>query len=146
MSPKELLSSIRKKDLESLALEHQIIEVETRLTRISPVLSDMPSSHGGNDKMTDGVAKLIELKEKLNRKIDETCEDKSKLYNLMGKIENITYRTILIQRYMNYKSFEQIAVDMNYSYQHVCRLHGQALIQFNNMHNNESRNRGSIEK
>ena len=39
------------------------------------------------------------------------------------------YRTILIDRYINCKKWDDIAADMHYSVRHVTRLHGAALAE-----------------
>lgn len=127
MTVKEYLGNIRKKDIELIALEDAIIETETRLTRISPILSDMPRAASGADKMGDGVAKLIELKERLNHKLYAICELKERIYNEIDKLEDPNHRTVLIERYINYKSFEEISISMGYSYYHTCHLHGHSL-------------------
>ena len=42
-------------------------------------------------------------------------------------------KLLLIKRYMSNKTFEQIAYEMNYSYMHICRLHGRALQEIQKM-------------
>ena len=39
-------------------------------------------------------------------------------------------KEVLIRRYLMGKAWEQIAVEMNYTYRHVTRLHGTALQSF----------------
>lgn len=43
------------------------------------------------------------------------------------KVDNNIYKNILISRYLNFETWETIAVNMNYSYMHICRLHEKAL-------------------
>ena len=42
-------------------------------------------------------------------------------------VDNTTYRTLLIQRYMLFRPWNEIALEMHYSPQHLKRLHGEAL-------------------
>jgi len=130
MTPKEFLTNIKKKDYEILALEDAVLAQHTKITRISPVLSDMPSGGGQEDKMASGIVKLIELKDKLNREIDRICEDKEEVYNIIKEVEDPLYRQILIERYFNYKCFEEIAMITSYNYYEIIRKHGHALQAF----------------
>ena len=56
-----------------------------------------------------------------------------KLYNKQLEIENCinslepTERIIARSRYIEGKTFEQIAVDLNYSWRHTIRIHGKIL-------------------
>ena len=133
MSPKQELSNIKKIRYEIKALEDSITEIETRLTRISPVLSDMPMGGSGADKMTDGVASMIELKEKLGKKICEYNKHITKVTERILQMEDSTYRAILYRYYVLGDNFEKVAVAMNYSYVHICRLHGYALLSYEKM-------------
>ena len=133
MSPKRELSNIKKIRYEIKALEDAITEIEARLTRISPVLSDMPMGSSGSDKMTDGVASMIELKEKLSRKICEYNKHISKVTDRILKMDEPTYRTLLYRYYILGDTLEKVAVAMNYSYIHICRLHGYALLSYEKM-------------
>ena len=130
MSPKRELSNIKKIRYEIKALEDAITEIETRLTRISPVLSDMPMGGSGADKMTDGVASMIELKEKLSRKICEYNKHITEVTEKILQMDDPTYRTVLYRYYVLNDSLEKISVAINYSYHYTCRMHGYALLEF----------------
>ena len=43
------------------------------------------------------------------------------------KLSHPNYQAVLFLRYSEYKTFEEIAVDMKYAYNYVCTLHGEAL-------------------
>ena len=44
---------------------------------------------------------------------------------------------ILYAKYVEYKTFERIAEEINYSWRQTIRLHGMALIEFEKMYNDE---------
>lgn len=127
MTGKELLKSIRSRRMELSALQDSVLEIETRLTRISPILSDMPKAAGSNDKMSDGISKLIEIKETLDRKIDETAGYELTAMEMIGKLEDPIYRTILYRMYILNESLQKVADNINYTYNYTCSLHGCAL-------------------
>ena len=43
------------------------------------------------------------------------------------RVNDCTLRKLLIKRYLQFKTWEQIAVEMNYSWRQIVRLHGKAL-------------------
>ena len=55
--------------------------------------------------------------------LDIKCEVKA----VIQKVPDYRYRDVLDKRYISGETWEQIAVEMNYSYMHICRLHGEAL-------------------
>ena len=57
---------------------------------------------------------------------DEQSTEKEILENV-NKLDDATLRTILILRYLNFRTWEMIACKMNYSYMQICRLHSKAL-------------------
>lgn len=66
--------------------------------------------------------------EKINKRIKELNKINDEIYSAIGKVENSCLRTLLIERYINYKTWEQIGTALGYSYVHtVNRLHPKAL-------------------
>ena len=51
-------------------------------------------------------------------------------YRKIDSIEDEEYYSILFSRYIEKKTFEVIATEMNYSYRNITRLHGRALKAF----------------
>lgn len=133
MTAKEYLQRIRKMDFEIKALKDLAEEQRTKLTRISPVLSDMPGCGGTTDKIPDGLSRLYDVYGELSKKIIEVEKEKDIAYELVASLQDNTHRAILYMRYFSYRSFEEISVSLGYSYRHVCRLHGEALQQFEKM-------------
>lgn len=83
-----------------------------------------------DDPMADVVDKVLELDRVIS---EQTANYFVRLHEIKGQIErldNDEFVILLFQRYIEGKSLEAIAVDMNYSYQHIRRLHGWALHAF----------------
>ena len=72
----------------------------------------------------DRVVELIDL---IDRRTDELAGIKVEILTEINKLEDWRYRAVLRARYIDMKTWEQTAVDMNYSYMQVTRLHGYAL-------------------
>lgn len=99
------------------------------LLRITPVMRDTTSGGdaAGHDKMENGVVKLTAYEEEISADIDRLVELKREISEVIDLVENPKRRAVLRFRYINYKSFEQIAVDMDMSYRNICYIHGKAL-------------------
>ena len=82
------------------------------------------------DKMGTAYCKIEEMEEKLDKLIDEFVNKKNLIISQIDKIENETYYEILFARYIEKKTFEKIADEMNYSFRNTTRLHGRALREF----------------
>jgi len=97
------------------------------------VLTGMPM--GGGFKGPDDVwVKLIDLSNEVNllveKYVDERRDAECKLAGIVTAINSIddgALRTLLLMRYVDCSTFEQIAVDMGYCIMQIWRLHGKAL-------------------
>ena len=74
----------------------------------------------------------------IDRKVDELVEVKREIMSAIHQISDRRYRLVLMKRYLDYKTFEKIAVEMKYSYKQVCRFHGRALIEMGGVINESS--------
>jgi len=71
--------------------------------------------------------KLVELDDAINERIDELVSIKMEILEVVQTVEDTRYRTLLIERYTQFKTWEQIAVDMHYSFRRIMELHNDAL-------------------
>ena len=75
----------------------------------------------------------IDLLIKFEECIEESNKKEIELYNKQLEIEKCinslepTERIIARSRYIEGKTFEQISVDLNYSWRHTIRIHGKIL-------------------
>ena len=77
--------------------------------------------------MADAVAKILDLQAEINRDIDDLVDLKRDIVTLLKRVDNTEYQTILEKRYLCFMTWEQIAVDLNYSIHHLYKLHYAAL-------------------
>ncbi len=71
--------------------------------------------------------RLVELESLVDAKIDEQISLKAEILNTIMQLEDRRQRLVLMEYYVEMKTWEQVAVDMNYSYMHITRIHGYAL-------------------
>ena len=60
-------------------------------------------------------------------RIDAFVALKREFVTIIKKINNPEYQTLLELRYLCFKTWEQIVVEMGYSLQHIFRIHDKAL-------------------
>ena len=77
--------------------------------------------------MSDTIDKMIDLENEINSDIDRLVDLKREIVSLIKRVENPEYQTLLELRYLCFKSWEQIAVTMNYASRNVFSLHEKAL-------------------
>lgn len=77
-------------------------------------------------KVVDAYA---EYSRKIDAKIAELLDARQVVENVIERLDDRRYRQLLRARYIEGKTWEQIAVDMNYSYSQVVKyLHPAALV------------------
>ena len=63
----------------------------------------------------------------IDKQIDELCRIKSEIQSVIFKIDDTEIRTLLFARYINFETFEQIAVILGRSWRWVMYSHNEAL-------------------
>ena len=82
------------------------------------------------DKFSELIAKIVDLQEEINNDVDNLLDLKLKITDQINSLDNDDYKLLLMLRYLNFKTWEEIAVEMGCSYQWVNVLHRRALIYF----------------
>lgn len=127
-SPKKYLQQIRLYDSHINTKLEDLHQLKEMVTKITPTLKDDVVSGGGNqDKLGDAMAKIIDLEAEINRDVDRYVNAKQEISATLEKISDPDQLQVLHQRYVQYKTWEQIAYDTGFSYRWVCTLHGRAL-------------------
>lgn len=105
-----------------------LAELQSLVTKITATISPVCVSGSGNkDRLGDAIAKIIDMQDEINRKIDKYVDLKREISALLEQIQDADQVKVLHMRYFEYKPWEQIACEMNYSYRNVCYVHGKAL-------------------
>ena len=127
MKVKEYLEQAKYLDMRINSKVEQLSTLNDLATKCTVTLSDMPRNpNKGISNMEDTIVKIIDLQEEINRDIDQLVDLKREIMVVIKKISNVEYQTILENRYLSFMSWEQIAVEMKYSIQHIYRLRDRA--------------------
>ena len=128
MIPKNFLQQAFYLDQRINSKIEQIATLNSLARKATSTLSDMPKAPGRNtSRLEDIIVKIVMLQEEINNDIDSLVDIKIRITEMINDMEDKEQQMVLEKRYLNFSSFEQIAVDLNFSIQHVFRIHKQAL-------------------
>lgn len=132
MTTKEYLSQAYRIDQRINSKLEQIVSLRELATKATSTLSDTPPSGSRNAHSMEGIiVKMMDLENEINKDIDILVDLKREFVFIIKKINNPEYQTLLELRYLCFKTWEQIAVEMGYSLQHIFRIHDKALKNIN---------------
>ncbi len=128
MTAKEYLRQAYRLDQRINSKMEQLEALNNLATKCSSTLTDMPrASNRNTSKVAEAVVKIADLQDEINRDIDQLVAIKCNIIRIIKNVDNAEYQTLLELRYLCFKSWEQIAVDMRYSIDNVYRKHRKAL-------------------
>lgn len=89
------------------------------------VLSSHDDTHGS--KIENMVVDIVILKEQVQAQTAELLKLRGEIQQTIGRIGNLTVRFLLEERYLLYKSWDEICYETGFSRDYVYRLHRQGL-------------------
>ena len=128
MTAKDYLGQAYRLDQRINSKIDQITSLSDLATKCTSTISDMPKNPSpSSSPMADIVCKIIDLQAEINTDIDRLVELKRDIVRTIKSIDNSEHQTLLELRYLCFKTWEQIAVDMGYRVRNVHTLHNEAL-------------------
>lgn len=124
MTVKQWLSRARICDREIKVLQTAVDRERDRVTSLTASLDGAAVSGSPDPHKFD---RYVELSADLMARIRQLYDLKAEVEMGIMQLPAGTLREILLLRYVSVMTWEQIAVTMDLSYRHVCRLHGDAL-------------------
>ncbi len=131
MTTQEYLSQISRLDR---MIKNKLTEL-AQLKELAYGLSAMPKGERvqttpNHDKIGTAFCKIESMEENINKLVDEYADKKNKIIAQIDSMEDETHYDVLFLRYIEKKTFEKIAADMDYSFRNITRLHARALQEF----------------
>ena len=106
----------------------QIEDLHDLATKATVTYSDMPKSpNRDGSRMEDAIIKIIDLEHEINRDIDRLVDLKNAARVSINAMTSPEERLVLELRYLCYKTWEDIAVELGYQLRNIYVLHGRAL-------------------
>jgi seryl-tRNA synthetase len=131
MTAKEYLNQAYHIDQRINSKLEQVQSLRELATKATTTLSDTPPSGSRNvTRMSDLIAKMVDLEEEINADIDDLVDLKAEITAAIKSMHNPDYETVLELRYLCFKSWEEIAGAMHYHRKYIFELHRNALNSF----------------
>lgn len=128
MTAKEYLQQALRLDERINSKISQLESLRELATKCTSTITGMPRNPSPSQSpMADAVCKIIDLQDEINRDIDHLVDLKRELVGVIHNVEDVECRLLLELRYLCFKSWEDIAVQMGYTTRNIHYLHKQAL-------------------
>ncbi len=95
--------------------------------KITPAYSLAPGGGGNGQRIENETAKIVDLENTLAADKKRLAETIAEIKQLIALVDEPLLNRILDKRYLQYQKWEQIAVDLRYSWKQIHRLHSEAL-------------------
>lgn len=130
MTTKEYLSQAYRIDQRIDSKLEQVMSLRELLGKATATLTSTPRPATLDPRsMEEIVAKMVDLENEINEDIDTLVDLKQEITRVIKSVENPEYQTLLEMRYLCFKRWEEIAVEMGYSPRRLYELHELALGQ-----------------
>lgn len=137
MTAKEYLMQVRNLESKMKILKEEIDTLREMVVSTGAIQQgERVLSSGTQDKMAETICKINEKECEWNDLMREFALARANVIINIQKLNNPEYEQILYKRYCQSKKWEEIALEMNYTYQWVCKLHGRALLELDKVLNN----------
>lgn len=139
MTAKEFLSQARLLDIQINTKIEQVEQLNLLAQKCTATISDMPRNpNRGGSKLEDTVCKIVDLQEEINRDIDRLVDLKNEIISTIKQVADTELQIVLEKRYLCFESWKAISAEMNYSEQHIYRLHNAAFAAVDEILKDES--------
>ena len=131
METKEYLQQIGRYDR---LINNKLVELaqyRSMACSVSAVKNDEKvQSSPSHDTMDKIVSKIEQMENEIDMLVDRYIDNKRIIISQIDSMsDEMTYQ-ILFSRYIEQKTFEKMAIEMNYCYKQIIRRHGKALQEF----------------
>lgn len=128
MTAKEYLNQAYRIDQRVNSKLHQVESLRDLATRATSTLGTEPVSGTRNvHRLEDTIDKIIDLENDINSDIDRLVDLKRDVMVTIGKVQDPNCQMLLELRYLSFKSWDEIADEMDFGSRWVHILHSKAL-------------------
>ena len=128
MTAKEYLYQAYRIDQRIESKMRQVQRLRDQAQSANQTIHDMPRATSPNTHSLESIlVNIFDLECEINEDIDALVDLKRDIVRRIKRIDNPEYQLILEQRYLCFRRWEQIAVDLECSTRHLFRIHDAAL-------------------
>jgi hypothetical protein len=128
-SAKEFLSQAYRIDQRINSKIEQVQSLRNLAAKATATLSDIPPASGERNvhRMEDVIIKMVDVENEIHNDINLLLDIKKDVGAVIKRVKDPEQQVVLELRYLCFKTWEQIAVDMNYGIDNIFRIHRRAL-------------------
>ena len=128
MTIKEYLSQAYRIDQRINSKIEQVKRLHDLATKATSTISETcPCNFGNRQRMESNIVDIVDLEREINEDIDKLLDVTKAIMAIIKRVKNPEYQTLLELRYLCFKKWEQIAIDMDYDLRYIHKLHLRAL-------------------
>ena len=127
MTAKEFLNQIRRQEKLLRAVERERNQIQSDMLNLKGSKLTGRVTGTKQSDLSDAYIRLETYEERVNDEWERLIGLREQGKKLIATLDDQDQQTILYDRYINYMSWEEIAVNMHYTYRWVLHLHGNAL-------------------
>lgn len=109
------------------AYKIEIQNLRDNANRITPAHSMAPGGGGNGQRIENAMVKIVDIENNIKKDIEIQLLAIDEIHCLMAMIDEPLLKLLIHKRYVLYEKWEKIAVDLNYSWKQIHRLHNKAL-------------------
>ena len=134
---KEYLGEVKRLTIVIDSLERSVETLREDIASIQGISydKDRVQSSASADGMINKMIRLDELASEMENAMIERAKKRAEITTQITLMPNGTYMQLLFKRYVEMQKFEQIALDMCYSYDRIIHIHQEALEAFADKYN-----------
>ena len=99
----------------------------SKIYNVTGTISDMPRSGNRSNIIENGIASIDEIEETITNDLNELIELREEIEGKIENVDDLKLKEILKSRYLDFKTWEEIAYRNHCSWRHVYRMHENAL-------------------
>ena len=132
MKAKEYLKQVELMDVKirQKKIELAGLKEEATCTGAFDYSAEKVQTSSKADSMSKKVAKYVDLENEIHEDIERFTELKHKVIGQIHMLDDTKYINVLFKKYIEYKGLKEISKELGYSYDHIRRVHGWALLDF----------------
>lgn len=130
---KQYLSSLKRLDLIIKQKTEELEDLKSKSKSIRSIdysaerVQKSPSTDAPFVKILD---EIVDLSNEIAQDIEDIVMQQHKIIDQIQELKNPIYADVLYKRYVQFKRFEKIAVEMNFDYGYIRHCHALALRDF----------------
>lgn len=128
MNAKRYLEKIKEYDT---LINNKLAELSQLRALVCNVTSalkpDVVQSSKQHDNIANTIVKIVDLEKEISVKVDRFIDYRQKCIKILEQVPNTLQYTVLHKHYVQYKDFDVIAAEENYTYSWIVENHLKGL-------------------